>query len=165
MMADMAYTILVADDEPAIRTMLEVILTAEGHQVVAVPNGQAALDYLHSATHASDSATHASESAAQGAAQSAARATPDALLLDVNMPGVSGFDLCAQVRQNPAWRALPVLLLTGADDQATRDRAALVQADELLLKPVPGRVLRETVARRLEHGRTLPGGSQSGGQA
>ena len=57
-MGRMAYTILVADDEPAIRTMLEVILSADGHDIVAVSDGKSARDYLR-------------------------EHTPDAMLLDV----------------------------------------------------------------------------------
>ena len=87
----MAYTILVADDEPAIRTMLEVILSADGHEIIAVADGKSALDYLRDHT-------------------------PDAMLLDVKMPFMDGFEICSRVKRIKRLRNAPVLLLTGMDD-------------------------------------------------
>lgn len=125
MMGNMAYTILVADDEPAIRTMLEVILSADGHQVVGVPSGRAALEYLQ---------TH----------------TPDIMLLDINLGEVSGLDICVRVKKIKRLQHRPVLLLTGLDDQKTRDQARLVKADDLLVKPVSGKVLRARVEQLVQ---------------
>lgn len=124
-MADMAYTILVADDEPAIRTMLEVILSADGHEIVAVQDGKSALEYLQ---------TH----------------TPDAMLLDVKMPFMDGFEICSRVKRIKRLRHTPVLLLTGLDDDQTRDQAKMVNADDIVHKPVSGKHLRNRVAQLIE---------------
>lgn len=121
-MSYMAYTILVADDEPAIRTMLEVILSADGHEIIAVPDGKVALEYLQ---------TH----------------TPDAMLLDVKMPFIDGFEICSRVKRIKRLRNTPVLLLTGLDDDHTRDQAKMVNADDLVHKPVSGKQLRGRVAQ------------------
>ena len=124
-MVGMAYTILVADDEPAIRTMLEVILSADGHEIVAVQDGRSALAYLQSHT-------------------------PDAMLLDVKMPFIDGFEICSRVKRIKRLRNTPVLLLTGLDDDQTRDQAKMVNADDLVHKPVSGKQLRVKVAQLIE---------------
>ncbi|MPY65791.1 response regulator [Deinococcus sp. SDU3-2] len=124
-MAGMAYTILVADDEPAIRTMLEVILSADGHEIVTVPDGKAALDYLRDHT-------------------------PDALLLDVTMPQMDGFEVCSRVKRVRRLKGAPVLLLTALDDDRTRDQARLVGADDLVYKPLSGKNLRSRVKQLIE---------------
>ncbi|KEF35040.1 response regulator [Deinococcus sp. RL] len=121
----MAYTILVADDEPAIRTMLEVILSADGHEIVTVPDGKAALDYLR-------------------------EHTPDALLLDVTMPQMDGFEVCSRVKRVKRLKHAPVLLLTALDDDRTRDQAKLVGADDLVYKPLSGKNLRSRVKQLIE---------------
>ncbi len=125
MMPRMAYTILVADDEPAIRTMLEVILSADGHDIVAVSDGKAALDYLRDHT-------------------------PDAMLLDVKMPHMDGFEICSRVKRIKRLRSVPVLLLTGFDDDQTRDHAKLVGADDIVYKPLSGKNLRGRVNQLVE---------------
>ncbi len=121
----MPYTILVADDEPAIRTMLEVILSADGHEVVTVGDGKAALDYLQ-------------------------KDTPDAMLLDVKMPFIDGFEICSRVKRVKRLSNIPVLLLTGFDDDQTRDHAKLVGADDIVYKPLSGKNLRGRVAQLIQ---------------
>lgn len=121
----MAYTILVADDEPAIRTMLEVILSADGHEIVAVPDGKAALEYLRDHT-------------------------PDALLLDVHMPRMSGFEICSRVKRISRLRHCPVMLISGKDDDNTRDQAKLVGADDVVYKPLSGKNLRGRINTLIE---------------
>lgn len=124
-MSLMAYTILVADDEPAIRSMLEVILSADGHEIVSVPDGRAALDYLRDHT-------------------------PDALLLDVKMPQMDGFEICSRVKRIKRLGGTAVLLLTSLDDDQTRDHARLVGADDLVYKPLSGKNLRQRVNQLVE---------------
>lgn len=121
----MPYTILVADDEPAIRTMLEVILSADGHEIVAVGDGKAALDYLK---------TH----------------TPDVMLLDVKMPFLDGYEICSRVKRIRRLAEVPVMLLTGFDDDQTRDHAKLVGADDIVYKPLSGKNLRGRVAQLVQ---------------
>lgn len=113
----MSHTILIADDEPAIRTMLEVILSADGHEIVAVADGKTALEYLQ---------TH----------------TPDVMLLDIHMPYMDGFEICSRVKRIKRLRNTPVVLLTALDDDQTRDHAKLVGADDIVSKPLSGKNLR-----------------------
>lgn len=121
----MPYTILVADDEPAIRTMLEVILSADGHEIVGVSDGKAALEYLKSHT-------------------------PDAMLLDVKMPFLDGYEICSRVKRIKRLSAVPVMLLTGFDDEQTRDHAKMVGADDIVYKPLSGKNLRGRIAQMVE---------------
>src|SRR4051794_40863781 len=80
--------ILVVDDDASVGAALEQILRMEGYRVTRVWNGQAALDALD-------------------------RDKPDLILLDVNMPGVSGFEVCRRVKSDPATSLLPVVIVTG----------------------------------------------------
>ncbi|AFZ66366.1 response regulator [Deinococcus peraridilitoris] len=121
----MPYTILVADDESAIRTMLEVILSADGHDVVPLGDGKAVLEYLKDYT-------------------------PDAMLLDVKMPFVDGYEICSRVKRVKRLAHVPVVLLTAFDDDQTRDHAKLVGADDLIYKPLSGKNLRGRVAQLIE---------------
>ncbi|WP_183986346.1 response regulator [Deinobacterium chartae] len=132
-MLSRGYTILVADDEPAIRTMLEMILSADGHEVIGVSDGKAALDYLKDHT-------------------------PDAMLLDVQMPLIDGFDICSRVKRVARLREIPVILLTGFDDDQTRERAQQVKADDLIYKPLSGKNLRARIRSVIERNRTAPPG-------
>ncbi|GGK13426.1 response regulator [Deinococcus malanensis] len=124
-MGDMPYTILVADDEPAIRTMLEVILSADGHRIVTMSDGRAALEYLRDNT-------------------------PDAMLLDVKMPHMDGFEICSRVKRISRLKDTPVLLLTAFDDDHTRDHARMVGADDVVYKPLSGKNLRGRVNQLIE---------------
>jgi CheY-like chemotaxis protein len=89
--------ILVADDDEDFRVALAEALDANGYEVVAVPNGAAALAQL--------------EDAAKGRARS-----PDLLLLDLLMPSMSGIEVLQKVRKSARWAGLPVLVVTGVND-------------------------------------------------
>ncbi len=64
------------------------------------------------------------------------REEPDLLLLDVELPGVSGFDLCARIRATPAGVDVPIIMVTGNDDTASIARAYEVGATDFINKPV-----------------------------
>jgi diguanylate cyclase (GGDEF)-like protein len=78
---------------------------------------------------------------------------PDLLLLDVEMPGPSGFDLCRIVRSMPEWRELPVLFVTAHSGAEFRVAAFQAGADDYLTKPVLREELRARVKSRLERAR------------
>ncbi|MCC5645272.1 response regulator [Nostoc sp. CHAB 5824] len=76
--------------------------------------------------------------------------TPDALVLDVNMPQINGFELCQILRSDPHWQRLPVLFLSVLTDSASQNQAFTVGADDYLCKPVKGVELANRILRRLQ---------------
>lgn len=107
----MTGTILLVDDNAAIRTLLAEILRVQGFKVVTAGDGQGALDEF-------------------------ARLKPDLVLLDVLMPSLDGFEVCRQLKSNPETRLTPVVLVTGLADTEDRVRGLEVGADDFLSKPV-----------------------------
>lgn len=79
-----------------------------------------------------------------------ASARPDLLVLDVEMPDISGVELCRIVRADPAWQQLPVLFLSAHTDAATVQRLWLSGADDYIQKPVSGADLAARILNRLD---------------
>jgi two-component system, cell cycle response regulator len=107
----MTARVLVVDDIPANRKLLEARLTAEYFDVVAAANGADALEIC-------------------------ARGECDLLVLDVMMPGMNGFEVCRQLRKNPATTHLPVIMATALDQPSDRLRGLEAGADDFLTKPI-----------------------------
>jgi two-component system, chemotaxis family, chemotaxis protein CheY len=99
--------VLVVDDDESIRDLVEMALSAEGHQVITAPHGAAALEVI-------------------------ALAPPDVILLDMKMPVMDGWAFARAYRAVPGWHA-PIVVVTAAQDAASR--AAEVAADGHLSKP------------------------------
>ena len=106
-----AAKILVVDDTPANIKLLRDLLAAKGYEVSTAVNGEEAL--------------------AKVAAEK-----PDLVLLDVMMPGISGYDVCRRIRDNPATALLPVVMCTSLDPQQERVKGIEAGADDFLSKPV-----------------------------
>jgi two-component system, OmpR family, phosphate regulon response regulator PhoB len=106
----MRRLVLVAEDEPAIATLLRYTLEREGFSVSTAQDGEEALLHLR-------------------------ENTPDAVLLDWILPRISGLELCRQIRRAPAWRELPVIMLTARGDEADRVRGLDSGADDYVTKP------------------------------
>jgi len=106
----MGKKILIADDEPNIVVSLEFLMKQKGYVVRVANTGEDAL-------------------AAVG------EFGPDLILLDVMMPHMSGYDLCQRVRENPAWQAIKIIMLSakGRDIEVTKGMA--VGADAYVTKP------------------------------
>ena len=115
-------TILVCDDNPAHVRLLELVLGAHNYRVVTTCDGHEALTYLQSAT-------------------------PDAIVLDVQMPYMSGFDVARRLRRVNRLQCVPILFLTSLDDNETRRQACEVGAHALMAKPVSGSGLLDHLAR------------------
>jgi DNA-binding response OmpR family regulator len=75
---------------------------------------------------------------------------PDLLILDVEMPHLSGIDLCQVVRNDPRWSELPILFLSARTDSETVHRVFSVGADDYVNKPVMGPELIARMLNRLE---------------
>ena len=76
----------------------------------------------------------------------AQRARPDAIVLDVLMPGMDGWETCTLIKCDSITADIPVILLTGADDVDLSQHAIAVGATALLRKPCPLDTLRDTIA-------------------
>jgi two-component system alkaline phosphatase synthesis response regulator PhoP len=111
-------TILIVDDEPAIRAFVRTALEQAGYRVLEAADGGSALHLV------------------QGEG-------PDLILLDVALPHLSGIDVCRRLRAQPATARTPVLLLTGLPDRAASD-AATAGAQGCLAKPFsPGQLISQ----------------------
>ena len=124
--------LLVVDDEPLIRTLLNRSLSARGHNVVEASDGQAALHQLD---------THA----------------VDLVLLDLVMPGRDGFYVLRALKERES--SPPAIVLTSATDIATRTRALDRGAIDVVIKPFSTAELSARVRRHL-HGTSAPAGEQ-----
>ena len=102
--------ILVVDDHPSSRTTAVALLSVEGYEVLEAENGQAALNCL-------------------------AGANPDLILLDVMMPGMDGYEVCRQLKQDEHTRLTPVIFLTALNDRRARLRGIEAGGDDFLSKP------------------------------
>ncbi|UBF25026.1 response regulator [Kovacikia minuta CCNUW1] len=80
---------------------------------------------------------------------------PDLLILDVEMPAVSGIELCQAVRIDPTWQGLPILFLTAHKDSQTVQQVFAAGADDFIIKPIVGPELLTRISNRLERNRLL----------
>jgi len=122
-------TVLVVDDEPHIRTMLRQVLTDAGYNVQEAADGTIAIT-------------------------EARQRQPDLIVLDVNMPGLSGFDVARLLRTEPNTAQIPILILSVEDPRSSADIGAAAH----LTKPVEIESLLQTVARLLGRERGSPPG-------
>ena len=116
--------VLVADDDPVVREVLQTTLEARGYSVVAVGDGSSAVE-------------------------AARRFTPDLALLDWLMPGMYGPDVCAALRAEPATAAMPVVLLTTQGEERDVEHGYRNGADEYVTKPFHPREVLAVVDRLL----------------
>ena len=105
-----ASTILIVDDDPVAREALEALLSSRGYQMVSAANGF------------------------EGLAR-AAEYTPDAILLDVMMPGMNGFEVCKRLRADARLAEVPIIMLTALDDRDARLLGLHAGADDFISKP------------------------------
>src|SRR5690348_432163 len=107
----MKERILIVDDEAAARTALVTLLRREGFDVAHASNGDEAM-------------------------AECASFRPDLILLDIMMPGMSGFDVCRKIKATPETRLTPVVLITGLSETEDRIKGSEAGADDFLSKPI-----------------------------
>src|SRR3954464_3723343 len=107
----MAQRILVVDDTPQNVKLLGDLLRSRGYEVTTAASGEQALESI-------------------------ASQPPDLVLLDIMMPGISGYDVCRKLRSEPETALLPVVMCTSLDPNQERVKGVEAGADDFLSKPV-----------------------------
>ena len=102
--------VLVVDDHPSSRMTAVALLSVEGYEVIEAGSGPAALEMVSTSN-------------------------PDLILLDVMMPGMDGFEVCRQLKQDEQTRLTPVVFVTALDDRRSRLRGIESGGDDFLTKP------------------------------
>ena len=121
--------VLVVEDEPAQREVLVYNLTAEGFAVDKAATGDEALTLVE-------------------------EVTPDLILLDWMLPGVSGIEICRQLKMRPATRQVPIIMMSARTEEVDRVRGLETGADDYVVKPYS---VAELIARiRTQLRRTRP---------
>jgi DNA-binding response OmpR family regulator len=105
--------LLVIDDDEIVRLTLEGLLAAQDMEVILAEDGRIGL-------------------------QKAQETRPDAILLDVMMPGMDGYETCRQLRADPALAEIPIIMVTALDDRDSRLTGLAAGADDFLTKPFDG---------------------------
>ena len=113
-------TILIVDDIDSNRETLRELLDSQGHRFIEAANGTTAL-------------------------RLASETPPDLVLLDVMMPGMSGYEVCRQIRANARLAEVPVIMITALDDQESRLAGIEAGADDFVTKPFNGTEMRARV--------------------
>lgn len=122
--------ILVVDDDPQLLAATEIALEPWGFQLTTLDNPKQFWSVL-------------------------AQVNPHLLVLDVEMPEISGMELCQVLRSDPQWQRLPILFLTVHQDEKTQHQAFAFGADDFISKPVVGAELANRILNRLERIRSI----------
>jgi DNA-binding response OmpR family regulator len=103
--------VLIVDDERQNRDLLGIMLAGEGLELIGAASGREALEIV-------------------------ARQPPDAILLDVMMPGMDGHQVAAAIKGNAATKHIAIAMITGRDDPETRSLAMKAGVDDFLSRPL-----------------------------
>ena len=106
----MSSTVLIVDDEESGRQTIESVLEGEGYNMVMAENGFQAIEKARSLL-------------------------PDVILLDVMMPGMTGFEVCQRIRSDPQLAEIPIIILTALDDRESMLSGLKSGADDFISKP------------------------------
>ena len=119
----MKSRLLIADDLVDSADSLAMLMRHSGHEVETAYDGEEALRLIEARP-------------------------PDAALLDIEMPKLSGYDVCRRIREQPWGRTMMLIAVTGWSDDATAARVAEAGFDHQLVKPVDPSALERLLERR-----------------
>ncbi|MCA9244121.1 MAG: response regulator [Phycisphaerales bacterium] len=125
MSEDAKAVVLIADDNPQVLELLEAYLEPLGVEVRTAVDGDEALASVEASP-------------------------PDLLLLDIMMPRKSGYEVCRQLKDDPRYRDLPVIMVTALNESGDMERARETGADDFLCKPVNKNELLDRVQSLLK---------------
>ena len=103
-------SVLIVDDEPNIVLSLQFLMKKTGFEVRTAKDGEEAMAEI-------------------------SRAAPDLVLLDVMMPKIDGFSICKQIRANPEWKDMRIIMLTARGRDVEREKGLALGADDYITKP------------------------------
>ncbi len=112
--------VLIADDIQQNRELLEAYLADEGYEILMASDGQQTMQLVD-------------------------RHQPDLILLDIMMPRMSGYEVCSQIKGDPARRGMMVLIVTALNEAGDIEKAVNAGCDDFLTKPVNRLELRTRV--------------------
>lgn len=121
---EMAARILIADDEENIVISLEFLMKREGFEVLIATDGEQAVEMIRSER-------------------------PDLVLLDIMMPKKSGFEVCQEIRSDPALRSVRILMLTAKGRETEVAKGLALGADSYVTKPFSTKELVERIRSML----------------
>ena len=120
----MAFSVLVADDEPNIVLSLQFLMKQAGYDVRVARDGEEAIAMI-------------------------TERQPDLVLLDVMMPKKDGYQVCQTIRNTPEWNSMRIIMLTAKGREVEREKGIAMGADEYITKPFSTRYVVERVRQLL----------------
>ncbi len=121
----MPKEILIVDDEPGVVVALQFLMEQQGHNVLIAQRGEDALDLIY-------------------------KYKPDLIILDIMLPGISGWEVCEIIRLNPDCRNIKIIFLTARGAEAEVARGLSLGADAYIIKPFSNERLIAKVNALLE---------------
>jgi class 3 adenylate cyclase len=126
----MTRTILIADDDASVRSVLQKMLEAQGHDIIQAESGEQAIALANTLQI-------------------------DAFLIDIEMPRMNGFDLCRAIRRMEQYRSVPIILLTGSGNETSLEEAFAAGGDDFIAKPFTATTVRGRLKGHLQRAEYL----------
>ena len=122
----MPKEILIVDDEPGVAVAIQFLMEQQGHNVLVAGRGEDALDLIY-------------------------KYKPNLVLLDIMLPGISGWEVCEIIRLNPDYRNIKIVFLTARSSEVEIAKGMALGADDYITKPFSNDKLIARVNALLEN--------------
>ena len=122
----MSKEILIVDDEPGVAVAIQFLMEQQGHSVLVAQRGEDALEMIY-------------------------KYKPDLVLLDIMLPGISGWEVCEIIRLNPDYRNIKIVFLTARSTEVEIAKGLALGADAYITKPFSNDKLVAKVNALLEN--------------